>query len=173
MSRKFPVIGVAALAAGSIGAEAAATQISWSGSVTHICAHALLFEKRHQMGTHAGAEAVARDIRASTGRRLVRIAALRARPPQPRLAARWLVVERRLADVYAASYVRIYDVIASTHTAPQRAREPGRLRRLLHAPDALSRVAGRLEEQLHVPDCTGGSPTDSTRPTTFITTGRP
>ena len=173
MNRRLLILSVIVLAAGSIGAEPAATQPSWSGSVSQICAHALLFEQRHQMGTRAGAEAVARDIRASTGRRLARIAALRVRPPQPRLAARWLVVERRLAGVYARSYVRIYDVIASAHTARQRAGEPSRLRRLLDAPEALRRTAYGLEVQLHVPDCTGGNPTDPTRPTAFITPARP
>jgi|KBSMisStaDraftv2_1062788.scaffolds.fasta_scaffold367793_1 hypothetical protein len=173
MSRRPLILSVAALAAGSIGAGPAATQPSWSGSVTHICAHALLFEQRHQMGTRAGAEAVARDIRASTGRRLARIHALRVRPPQPQRAVRWLVVERRLAGVYATSYVRIYDVIASAHTAGQRASEPSRLRRLLDAPKALRRTADRLEVQLHVPDCTGGNPTDPTRPAVFITPALP
>jgi hypothetical protein len=128
----------------------------WSGAVTRICAHGLLFEGRHDIGTRAGAVAVARDIRASTGRRLRRIRRLVAVPPERRLTARWLRLEQRLAGVYASSYVRIYDAIAAARTPRQRARLPGILRRLLHAPDALREETGILEQRLQVPDCTGG-----------------
>jgi hypothetical protein len=124
--------------------------------VTGICAHALLFEGRHEIGTRAGAIAVARDIRASTGRRLRRIRALPMRPPQQRLSARWLRLEQRLAGVYASSYVRIYDAIAAAKTPRQRARMPRILGRSLHAPDALRDTTIRIEQRLHVPDCTGG-----------------
>ena len=46
------------------------SRITWSGAVARICANALLFEEEHQLGNRAGAIAVARDIRASTARRL-------------------------------------------------------------------------------------------------------
>jgi hypothetical protein len=149
----FATVIVAALAA---TAPSAADPSSWSDGVTQICAHALLFEGRHEIGTRAGALAVARDIRASTGRRLDRIRALEAPPPDPDLSLRWLDLEQRLADAYATSYVRIYDAIAAAKTPRQRARMPGVLLRLLHAPDGLQRKAAAIELVLHVPDCTGG-----------------
>jgi hypothetical protein len=145
---------VAALAA---TAPASAEPASWSDGVTQICAHALLFEGRHEIGTRAGAIAVARDIRASTARRLDRIRALEVPPPQPELSIQWLDLEQRLAAVYASSYVRIYDAIAAAVTRKQRARLPRVLDRLVQAPDALRATTADLEQQLHVPDCTGGS----------------
>jgi hypothetical protein len=149
---------LAAVATGSTGSPAAATGAStWAPAVTRICAHALLFEGRHQIGTRAGAVSVARDIRASTARRLRRIRALTVLPPQQRLAIRWLRLERRLAAVYASSYVRIFDAIAAARTPRQRAEMPRILDRLLHAPDALRATAASLEPRLHVPDCTGGA----------------
>jgi len=129
---------------------------AWPDAVSGICAHALLFEGRHEIGTRAGAVAVARDIRASTARRLDRIRALQAPPLQPSLSTQWLDLEQRLADVYASSYVRIYDAIAAAITPNQRARLPRVLDRLVHAPDALRDSAASLEGRLHVPDCTGG-----------------
>jgi hypothetical protein len=131
-------------------------QAAWSRAVTGICANALLFEGRHEIGTRAGALAVARDIRASTARRVRHIRALPNRPPQQRLALRWLTLERRLAGVYASSYVRIYDAIAAARTASQRARLPGVLFRLLHMPDGVRTTAAGVGQKLHVPDCTGG-----------------
>jgi hypothetical protein len=149
----FTAVLVAALAA---TAPTAADPTSWSDGVTQICAHALLFEGRHEIGTRAGAIAVARDIRASTARRLDRIRALEVPPPQPGPSMEWLDLEQRLADVYASSYVRIYNAIAAAATPKQRARLPRVLERLLHAPDALRGKAASLEGRLHVPDCTGG-----------------
>jgi hypothetical protein len=149
----FTAVLVAALAA---TAPTAADPASWSDGVTQICAHALLFEGRHEIGTRAGAIAVARDIRASTARRLDRIRALEVRPPQPGPSMEWLDLEQRLADVYAGSYVRIYNAIAAAVTPKQRARLPRVLERLLHAPDALRGKAASFEGRLHVPDCTGG-----------------
>ena len=72
------VVGVAsaAIVAFPAAAPAAAAPDNWSREVTSICAHALLFEGSHEIGTRAGAVAVAADIRASTERRLTRIAAL-------------------------------------------------------------------------------------------------
>jgi hypothetical protein len=153
----FTTVLVAALAAtASPTAATASDPTSWSDGVTQICAHALLFEGRHEIGTRAGAIAVARDIHASTARRLDRIRALDVPPPQPGVALRWLDLEQRLADLYASSYVRIYDAIAAAATRKQRARLPRVLDRLVHAPDGLRDRAGSLEARLRVPDCTGG-----------------
>jgi hypothetical protein len=128
----------------------------WSRQVTGICSHALLFEGSHQIGTRAGAVAVARDIRASTARRLWHIRALSIPAPQQRLSRRWLRLERRLAAVYASSYLRIYDAIAAANTPSERARLPRVLGRLLHMPDAIRETTTNLEQRLSVPDCTGG-----------------
>jgi hypothetical protein len=148
---------VAASAALSTPAAAVSPHPSpWSREVTGICAHALLFEGRHQIGTRAGAVSVARDIRASTARRLGHIRALSIRPPHQRLSRRWLRLERRLAAVYASSYLRIYDAIAAANTPSERARLPRVLGRLLHMPDAIRETTGNLEQRLRVPDCTGG-----------------
>jgi hypothetical protein len=130
---------------------------AWS-SVTRICAHALLCEGRHEIGTLTGAVAVARDIRSSTERRPMRVKRLSAAGTRRDLVRRWVALERRLAATYASSYVRIYEVIAATRTPRQHAREPHKLGRLLNAPDRLSVAAARLEQQLSVPDCTGGTP---------------
>jgi hypothetical protein len=78
-------------------------------------------------------------------------------PPEPDLSAQWVRLERRLAGVYARSYVRIYDVIAAANTPGERARLPRTLHRLVHAPDALRARTADLEQQLSVPECTGGS----------------
>jgi hypothetical protein len=146
-----------ALAASSTASTATATgPVAWPDAVTAICAHALLFEGRHEIGTRAGAIAVARDTRASTARRLRRIRALPMPPPQARLSLRWLDLERQLAAVYARSYVHIYDAIAAAVTPAERARLPRILDKLLRTPDALRGQTASLEGRLHVPDCTGG-----------------
>ena len=153
----FTTVLVAALAAtASPSAATPADAASWSDGVTQICAHALLFEGQHEIGTRAGAIAVARDIRASTARRLDRIRALQVPPPQPDLSLHWLDLEQRLADAYASSYVRIYNAIVAAVTRKQRARLPRVLDRLVHAPDALRDTATSLGGRLHVSDCTGG-----------------
>ena len=54
------------------GVASRPTSLDYTVSVRQICAGALLFDHPHSMGTRAGAMAVARDIRASTGRRLTR-----------------------------------------------------------------------------------------------------
>jgi hypothetical protein len=156
VSRLVALLATVLVASLAATAPTAADPTSWSDGVTQICAHALLFEGRHEIGTRAGAIAVARDIRASTARRLDRIRALEVPPPQPELSMQWLDLEQRLADVYASSYVRIYDAIAAAVTRKQRARLPRVLDRLVQAPDALRGKAASLEGQLHVPDCTGG-----------------
>jgi hypothetical protein len=136
---------------------AATSRAAYSGAITRICAGALLFEGHHAIGTRASALAVAHDIRASTRRRLRRVDAL----PVPRgleaSVERWMTLERRLANVYAVSWVGIFDLIAATHTRAQRARAPRLLRRLLRAPDQLRLAAARIELTLHIPDCTGGA----------------
>jgi hypothetical protein len=148
----------ASLAAVSAPSAAVAAHPSlWSRAVSGICADALLFEDEHELGTRAGAVAVARDIRASTGRRVQRIRRLQVPPPQRNLANRWLGLERRLADAYASNFVHIYDAIAAATTERQRAQLPGVLRTLLRAPDALRTATARLEQRLFVPDCTGGA----------------
>ena len=148
----------AALAASaSAGAEPAAfTPAAYSRAVTGICAHALLFEGTHPIGTREGALEVADDIRASSRRRLSLVAALPTPPGEARLVTRWLAVEQRLADAYASNYVRIYDLIAAPWTPEQAAVAPGLLATLMHAPDSLRQAAARLEQQLQVPDCIGG-----------------
>jgi hypothetical protein len=130
---------------------------SWSLAVTGICDHALLFEGWHRIGTRPGALAVARDIRASTARRLARIKALGISSPQQGLSSRWLILERRLADAFATDYLRIYDAIDAAKTPRQRSRLPRILERLVHAPDHLRVAAAILEQRLLVPDCTGGA----------------
>ena len=151
-------IFTAMLAAVSAPSAAVATgPSSWSHAVSGICAHALLFEGEHELGTREDAIAVAQDIRVSTGRRLQRIRRLQVLPPQRGLANRWLGLERRLADAYASNFVRIHDAIAAATTERQRARLPGVLRTLLRAPDTLRAAAARLEQRLFVSDCTGGA----------------
>ena len=146
----------AALAATAGGAAPGNSAAEYSVAVTRICAGALLFDHPHDMGTRADALSVARDIRASTARRLARVTALSV-PPQLQLtSSRWISSQHRLASLYARTWVRIYDTIDAARTAAQRATMPERLHRLLHAPDPLRLAAGRLELELHVPDCTGG-----------------
>jgi len=148
---------IAAIIGLGIGPNAAAEP--WHVGVTSICTGALLFEGRHSIGTAEGAAAVARDIRASTLRRLARIEALPQRPERPLLASRWLATEQRLSVVYANSYVDIWRAIAHANTPVERARLPRRLGVLLHRPDALGARARVQAAALHVPDCTGGNGT--------------
>jgi hypothetical protein len=143
-----------ALAAGS--ARAVPTPAAYSRAVTCICAGALLFDHAHPMGTRADALAVARDIRASTARRLARVTAVPAPLALRPASGRWISSQRRLAAVFARTWVRIYDTIDAAKTPAQQAALPGRLHALVHAPDRLRLAAGRLELELHVPDCTRG-----------------
>jgi hypothetical protein len=119
----------AAAAAGSLSA-ATTTPAGYTRAVIRICTGALLFDGRHQIGTRAGAISVSRDIRA-TG-------------------------QRKLDDMYAATYLRIWYQIERAHTPQQRARLPLILNRVVHQPDNLKQQAHQLEVTLHVPDCTGG-----------------
>ena len=134
------------------------TPAGYSRAVTQICAGALLFDGRHQIGTRAGAVAVANDIRATGTRRLGRVDAVTKPESNARLAADWIAVERRLVETYAASYLQIWDEIERANSAAQRAALPRALRALIGRPDKLQHEAGRLELRLRVPDCTGGRP---------------
>jgi hypothetical protein len=136
--------------------DAPVVAAAYAQAVTHICSKAVLFEGRHEMGTRAGALSVARDIRASTRRRLARVGAVHAPIGSTGLARRWITLEQRLANAYADNWVRIFDVIESADTPAERAREPQAIERLVHAPDTVKRAAARLANVLHVPDCTGG-----------------
>jgi hypothetical protein len=135
--------------AGSPGAD-------YSTAVIRICAGALLFDHSHEMGTRADALAVARDIRASTARRLVRVAAVPVPPELQPISNRWISSQRRLAAAYARAWVQIYDTIDAAQTPAQRKTLATRLHQLVHASDSLRLAAGRLELELNVPDCTGG-----------------
>ena len=147
---------LAVLAGAADAAQAPQTPAGYSRAVVQICAGALLFDKPHQMGTRPDAVSIAEDIRASTARRLDRVTAVPVPPELQDLSNRWIDSQRRLAALYATTWVRIYDTIDAAHTPAQRAALPNRLEKLVHAPDALKRAAGLLELELHVPDCTGG-----------------
>jgi hypothetical protein len=146
----------AALAATPVRAASGDSAAEYSLAVTGICAGALLFEHPQQMGTRADALSVARDIRASTARRLAGVRALSVPSELQRMSSRWISSQRRLASLYARTWVRIYETIDAARTPGQRATLAERLEPLVHAPDSLRLVAGRLELGLHVPDCTGG-----------------
>ena len=154
------IVGMAVAAVALVAppghASSATSATTYSRGVWRICAGALLFDHPHDMGTRADALSVARDIRASTAQRLVRISALSAPLELRRISSLWISSQRRLAASYARNWVRIYDAIEAAVTPAQNAALPSRLHRLVHAPDRLRLAAGRLELTLHVPDCTGG-----------------
>jgi hypothetical protein len=173
---KLPVVFCTAVTTGALAAVAtpvsggahAATggpsSASYASAVTHICAGALLFDHAHHMGTRADALAVARDILASTARRLARVAALPLPLGLRRISSLWISSQRRLAASYARTWVRIYDTIAAARTPTQHATLAQRLHQLVHAPDALRAAAVGLEQKLNVPDCTGGGSSASSDP---------
>jgi hypothetical protein len=154
------VVATALAAAAAVAPPGQATSVGsaaeYSRSVWRVCADALLFDHAHDMGTRADALSVARDIRASTARRLVRVSALSVPPELRRISSRWISSQRRLAASYARNWVRIYDAIEAAVTPAQQAALPKLLSGFVHAPDRLRLAAGRLELELHVPDCTGG-----------------
>jgi hypothetical protein len=150
------VLAAAALVAPPGHAASADSATEYTRGVWRICGGSLLFDHPHDMGTRADALSVARDIRASTARRLARVTALPVPSELRRLNSRWISSQRRLAASYARNWVRIYDAIEAAVTPAQNAALPSRLHRLVHAPDRLRLAAGRLELTLHVPDCTGG-----------------
>lgn len=129
---------------------------TFSNRVNRICAGAVLFEGRHEIGTRAGAVAVSRDIRKTGARRLRRVAAVPGPHSQAQVIRRWLEVERRLVAAYARDYFLIWGAIEDANSPAQRARLPARLHALLHDPDALKRKALVYALRLGVPDCTGG-----------------
>jgi hypothetical protein len=137
--------------------SAAGADLAWSRAVAQICAGGLLFEGRHEIGTRAGALAVAEDIRATTRRRLVLVAALSPPAGLQAIAARWITIEEHLAAIYAHSYVRIFDVIDAGSAPGQREQEAQIIGRLLRAPDRFRQTAALIERRLRVPDCTGGA----------------
>ena len=141
---------------GARGATGSSPAAEYSAAVTRICAGALLFDDAHQMGTRSDALSIARDIRASTARRLTRVSALPVPPGLKRVNSDWISSQRRLASLFARTWVRIYDTIDAAHTPAQRATLAEHLEKLVHAPDPLRRAAARLELELDVPDCTGG-----------------
>jgi hypothetical protein len=131
--------------------------VTYSVAVKQICAGAVLFEGTHSIGARAGAVSVAQDIRTSGGNRLNRVDAVPKPPGRRRLAARWIALERRLTEVYATDYLRIWNAIERAGTPDARAKLPAVLHSLVEAPQALERRAAALGAALHFPDCTGGS----------------
>jgi hypothetical protein len=141
---------------GRTGLTQTAPAAEYSAAVVQICAGALLFDGAHRMGTRSDALSIADDIQASTARRLARVTALSVPPELELISRRWISSQRRLASLYALTWVRIYDTIDAARTPAQHASLGARLEKLVHAPDGLKAAAGRLELVLHVPDCTGG-----------------
>jgi hypothetical protein len=159
--RSFSVLVGSILAAGALvappgHAASADSATEYSRGVWRVCGGALLFDHPHDMGTRANALSVARDIRASTARRLARVTALPVPGELRRLNSRWISSQRRLASLYARVWVRIFDTIDAARTPAEKATLSEQLKELVHVPDPLKLAAGRLELQLHVPDCTGG-----------------
>ena len=144
------------MSGGVPGASGSSPAAEYSLAVTRICAGALLFDGAHQMGTRSDALSIARDIRASTARRLARVTALPVPLELQHMSGLWISSQRRLASVYARTWVRIYDTIDAARTPRQQATLVERLEELVHAADPLKLGAARLELELHVPDCTGG-----------------
>jgi hypothetical protein len=136
--------------------RATADSERYSLAVAGVCAGAMLFEHAHSIGTDAGALAAAQDIRKSARRRLDRVAAIPRSPEIEHLAARWIALQRRLAESYAVNWVRIHNAIDAASSPGRRKRLVDRLERYIHAPDPLRHASGVLELALAVPDCTGG-----------------
>src|SRR5262245_1091789 len=170
--RAFPILLGSALAAAVLAATQARaapqptsgwtpgapgrSAAAYSVAVTRICAGAVLFDHAQRMGTRADALAVARDIRASTARRLARVTTLPVPLALRRISRLWISSQRLLAASCARTWVRIYDAIDSLRTPEQRAMLTQRLQQLVHSPDPFRLAAERLEVELNVPDCTGG-----------------
>jgi hypothetical protein len=138
------------------------TPAGYSRAVMRICAGALLFDGRHQIGTRAGAIAVAKDIRATGGRRLRRVDAVPKPASTAPLASRWIGVERRLVELYASTYLQIWYEIERADSAAERAGLAHALRALLRRPVQLQYRAAILQLRLRVADCTGGRPSPNT-----------
>jgi hypothetical protein len=140
---------------GSVEATAM-TRVGYLRAVTRICAKAVLFTGSHPMGTTAGAIEVSKAIRATGHRRLRRVAAVPRPPVIASKAVKWIAIEYKLDNLYAATYLRIWMRIQWAYAHHQRTKLPLVLHRLLHLPDKLDARADRLELILNVPDCTGG-----------------
>lgn len=153
---------LAVLAGEAEAAKAPQTPARYSRTVVHVCAGALLFDGRHQIGTRAGAIAVSQDIRATGTKRLRRVDTVSKPASTARLAAGWIAVERRLVETYASTYLQIWFAIEAANSPAQRAALPRVLHALIHRPDRLQYRAARLEKRLRVPDCTGGQPNPQT-----------
>src|SRR5262249_36365971 len=150
---------VSAASAATPRRTAAATgEAAYSIAVARICSGALLFEHAHSIGTDAGARAAAADIRRSARRRLDRVAAIPIPPELTRLATRWISLQRRLAESYAANWMRRRRATGAARPPAQRGRLPRALGTFVHAPAPLRRTAEKLELAFNVPDCTGGDP---------------
>jgi hypothetical protein len=149
------VVAVSATSAGTLRAGTM-TPAAYSRAVSRICAGAALFSHNHEIGTRAGAIAVSRDIRTTGHNRLRRVDAVTKPVKTAAKDTRWIATERKLVDMYARNYLRIWNQIERANTAAQRARLPRVLHGLVHAADALKLRAGKLELTLSVPDCTGG-----------------
>jgi hypothetical protein len=161
------VTAASVLAYSAATAGARATKPSaYSRAVERVCAGALLFGHRHEIGTRAGAIAVSRDIRRTGNRRLRRVVAIPEPLSEAALAHTWIAVERRLVAMYAATYLRIWYVIERARTPGQRATLPARLRTLIALPRTLERTAARYGQRLNAPDCTGGTPIQALDPGT-------
>jgi hypothetical protein len=128
----------------------------FSQRVNRICAGALLFEGRHEIGTRAGAVSVSRDIRKTGTRRLRRVAAVPKPESQAAAIARWLEVERRLVAAYARDYLLVWDAIEKAYRQGRKSSLPARIRALVHDPDDLKRQARKYELTFGLRDCTGG-----------------
>jgi hypothetical protein len=149
------VVTGTAVTVGSVHATGM-TPARYSHAVSRICAGAQLFSHRHEIGTRAGAIAVSRDIRTTGHRRLRRVDAVTKPVKTARADARWIATERKLVDMYATNYFRIWQEIERAHTPAEHAKLPAVLHRLVHEADALKVRAGTFEVTLSVPDCTGG-----------------
>jgi hypothetical protein len=143
-------------ASGAHGGAGISPTAEYSAAVAQICAGSLLFDGPHEIGTRADALAIARDIKASTARRLALVTALSVPVDLELTSSRWISSQRALAALYAQLWVRIYDTIAAARTPNELATRAVRLEKLVHAPDTLKLAARRLELKLRVPDCTGG-----------------
>src|SRR5262245_30753619 len=151
---------LAVAAAGTSVRSAAASHLQtaagYSRAVTRVCAGAVLFAGRHEIGTRADAIAVSRDIQRTGTRRIHRVAAVPEPGDQSPTIRQWLDVEQLLVDAYARDYLRIWDEIERANTPAKRAALPDRLHALVHETDGLKRRADAYELRLGVPDCTGG-----------------
>ena len=156
LRKLYGIDPIALVAAGLIAKAPPPTQASYVKEAATICAGARLFDGTHSIGTRAGALAVARDIRATGRNRLNRVDALPKPTATGHRVASWLTLERRLVELYAANYVRIWNAIEHAYTTRRRVGLPAVLRSLIDEPRRLEVRAAAIEVELGLPDCTGG-----------------